>query len=623
MSDSKSNTDRVLDLAGAICNDVASQGDLAELDSMMLADYASRYEYMDYCRVHVALALELRADQATRNVHRQIDVESAARGPDLAVPPTAVPVHLLDGAIHGTIGDLASGWLVAYLIATVVLAIGLAIGAVTHVSQPMQLVQDVPAPSSPVSIPQSIVGRITGMVDCRFAANSKAEDPSPKSKIRNLKSETISKSRNLQISKSLVSLGDRFKLASGLLEITYDTGARVIVQGPAAYEVESPSSGYLAIGKLTARVENAKPQAASLKSEISNPQSPIPNPSLSTLHSPLFTVRTPTATVTDLGTEFGIAVSKEGQTEVHVIQGVVETRSIDVRGMLSPARRVTEGLAVAVGLKTAGIEAVAFAPQSFTRIVRPPTDTPAETAYISAVLADGPMGYWPLNEPAGARKFADRSGNGLVGYAMNKVAAGQPGPLGAGSHASDFHGHDYIDLGQHNQFAMPNNFTVEAWVWIDEAAESSYVFSAIGREGNAGVGWGLAASRQTTGSTDKTPTPPILSFVVQQAKHFDFPLPSGESIKNRWLHLALTFDAANTARLYVNGKLQRSVTGEKSAVTGPVWLNIGCAEPIEADFWRGRLAHIAVYPRALDARHIQKHFDQCPRGGKEAPGKHP
>ena len=39
------------------------------------------------------------------------------------------------------------------------------------------------------------------------------------------------------------------------MEITYDTGAKVILQGPVTYEVESKDSGYLSLGKLTARVE--------------------------------------------------------------------------------------------------------------------------------------------------------------------------------------------------------------------------------------------------------------------------------------------------------------------------------------------------------------------------------
>ncbi|MBU4272518.1 MAG: NPCBM/NEW2 domain-containing protein, partial [Planctomycetes bacterium] len=47
----------------------------------------------------------------------------------------------------------------------------------------------------------------------------------------------------------------------------------------------------------------------------SNPQSLIPNP--------LFSIRTPTAVVTDLGTEFGVEVSEEGDTTSHVFRGSV------------------------------------------------------------------------------------------------------------------------------------------------------------------------------------------------------------------------------------------------------------------------------------------------------------
>ena len=67
---------------------------------------------------------------------------------------------------------------------------------------------------------------------------------------------------------SLVSLGDTFALAAGLMEITYDTGARVILQGPVTYEAES-NGGYLSLGKLTGKLE---------KKGLGNPNSPIPNP---------------------------------------------------------------------------------------------------------------------------------------------------------------------------------------------------------------------------------------------------------------------------------------------------------------------------------------------------------
>jgi hypothetical protein len=116
--------------------------------------------------------------------------------------------------------------------------------------------------------------------------------------------------------KSLVSLGDKFALVSGLLEITYNTGAKVLLQGPVTYSVEA-NGGYLAAGKLTGKLEKK-----SARSEIGNRKSEIP----------AFAVRTPTATVTDLGTEFGVEVGSDGATRAHVFRGSVELRVVDSQG---------------------------------------------------------------------------------------------------------------------------------------------------------------------------------------------------------------------------------------------------------------------------------------------------
>ena len=55
----------------------------------------------------------------------------------------------------------------------------------------------------------------------------------------------------------VVPLGRKYELASGLMEITYDTGAKVILQGPVTYEVESKNGGFLPVGKLTGKVITA------------------------------------------------------------------------------------------------------------------------------------------------------------------------------------------------------------------------------------------------------------------------------------------------------------------------------------------------------------------------------
>ena len=140
---------------------------------------------------------------------------------------------------------------------------------------------------------------------------------------------------------SRVSLGQKCELASGLMEITYDTGAKVILQGPVTYSVET-NGGYLAVGKLTGKLEKKVVSGqwpVVSKSNINNPQSSISNP-----HYPLstipFTIRTPTATVTDLGTEFGVEVNKQGATTSHVFRGSVELQVASADGNAEGDARV-------------------------------------------------------------------------------------------------------------------------------------------------------------------------------------------------------------------------------------------------------------------------------------------
>ena len=232
---------------------------------------------MDYCQVHAALRLQLHAHRATQKVRQQIiDADVPTRvEPDilshraLAPPAPASPL----GLWHGASGYYSSGWPVAYLIATVIFAVGLLIGAFVHVSQPGQHVASpnsapTPNPQRPIPNPSSIVARVTGMVDCVWegpgfrvqgsgAANQKSE-------IRNHNSP--------------LHLGDRLALRSGLLEITYDTGARVILQGPVTYEIESAAGGYLSSWQAlrqTGEVRGQRSEVSVGKSEIRNHQSQI------------------------------------------------------------------------------------------------------------------------------------------------------------------------------------------------------------------------------------------------------------------------------------------------------------------------------------------------------------
>jgi hypothetical protein len=94
-----------------------------------------------------------------------------------------------------------------------------------------------------------------------------------------------------------LAVGQTLHLASGVVEIRFDVGARVVLQGPASFAIESPTSARLTMGKLTVEI---------LAKEAHG-----------------FTVHTAAATFVDLGTEFGVEVSPDGASRVHVFQGEV------------------------------------------------------------------------------------------------------------------------------------------------------------------------------------------------------------------------------------------------------------------------------------------------------------
>ncbi len=91
-------------------------------------------------------------------------------------------------------------------------------------------------------------------------------------------------------------------LERGRVELAYDSGATVVLEGPAVFTVAAAASAALDRGKATITVAGPGP---------GNGQ-------------PRFTLQTPSATVTDLGTSFGVLVSDAGETSVSVFDGIVD-----------------------------------------------------------------------------------------------------------------------------------------------------------------------------------------------------------------------------------------------------------------------------------------------------------
>jgi hypothetical protein len=311
MTQHAENFDRLFQLAAIVGDESTSQQDYAELNSILLTDEECRRSFLEYNRMCVLLRMQSRAARAADNVRRRLNFEPSASCSDASgIPGSETLSSIPSGVVfHGTAGYLTSGWPVAYLIATLIFAVGMAIGGLVNVSQPGKLAVGPSKSRSDLLLPTSdpsVVGRVTGMVDCVFNHDE--------SRIRNAESKMDSPPSSFVTQHSPLHLSDRLVLRSGLLELTYDTGARVILQGPVTYEVESLAGGYLAVGKLTARLEE-RSEVGGQKSELANQQSKIIDQK--------FFVRTPTAIVTDLGTEFGVEVDRRGDTTSQVFRGSV------------------------------------------------------------------------------------------------------------------------------------------------------------------------------------------------------------------------------------------------------------------------------------------------------------
>ena len=335
-------------LLWAACRDDVTQEELSQLEQLADANSAMQL-LVDYLQLDGELHRIICQQSSEDKCFKMLEVNAFSNPQAIEQVESVSPVFPLFSTIaQGTLGCFSSGWPVAYLIATVIFGIGLLIGSHVYMSGSEQLARQ-SAPNR-TSNPQSLipnpspkaplVGRITGMVDCQWAQDPKSEIRNPKQVI-NHQSEIINPS-------SPVSLGDKFVLTSGLMEITYDTGAKVILQGPVTYEVES-NGGFLSVGELTGRLEKrvasgqwlvARNDHKSVDGTLTtshsplappaNPQSSIPNP---------FTIHTPTATVTDLGTEFGVEVPERGDTVVSVFAGEVACQSLaDGKSLGTPTR---------------------------------------------------------------------------------------------------------------------------------------------------------------------------------------------------------------------------------------------------------------------------------------------
>jgi hypothetical protein len=334
---------------------------------------------------------------------------------------------------------------------------------------------------------------------------------------------------------SSISAG-RLRLSSGVMEVEFASGARVVLESPAEFVVLSGNEGLLRHGRMSAHV----PPAARG-----------------------FRLWTSDMVVTDLGTAFGVSLLPDRAPEVHVFEGKVElTRS----GAAEPPSGLTAGRAARV--EPARVRELAADPGAFVR--------EEEVARREAAELRTRYDAWKQacrafdTDPDLRVHFDFERRAGADAALLNSALASDPRTQGVVSGCATTRGRwpdkgalEFKGKGDRVRLNVPGAYTsltYLAWVRVDglpnhfnglcltdwsAAGEVHWQVTNAGeiefsvRDPKSGAGWGQLLS------------PSVFS----------------KERLRRWLHLAAVYDGpGRSMSLYVNGERVASQAIEQSRV---------------------------------------------------------
>jgi len=381
----------------------------------------------------------------------------------------------------------------------------------------------------------------------------------------------------------------RLVLLTGGAEVTFDSGARVVLQGPTTLLLESDKGGELELGRLVARVpERGKG----------------------------FAIRAAKTQVIDLGTEFGVALDHSGEVFAQVFSGRVQLQSSGPGpGEPGELRLLESGEAVRFRADdNAEWETTLYQPNAFLR--RLPGD---DLRFPKSMV-----GYWNFDEQGGPILDSAGSNDGL----LKGGAARIEGLVGAGAARFEGEPGQRVDLGPGGgKFSFDEGITIEA-LFVSEWSGDWYDYDEFFRkedgERRVLLSFQCDHNRQHTASPH-VPEGPCLSFGLNIAgvySELDVPLDGKEGrpalaalTDGRAHHIAATYDARSGVKaLYIDGVLRMSTSHVGPIMSGGASTAFIGNQETNDEAFRGVIDEVAIYREALPAETIAEHWRKAQAG---------
>ena len=380
--------------------------------------------------------------------------------------------------------------------------------------------------------------------------------------------------------------GERIELTGGFAEITFDSGAQVVLAGPGSLDVKSAWEAVLNRGALKASVP---PEAVG------------------------FSVSNPNVEVVDLGTEFTMSADASGTAEVLVLKGEVEAQSNTAAERQPILLKAKESRRFA----TSGVSDISDGGQRLARFTQPVTldHFPPPTHCL----------HWSFDETNGTTFSCDNYGR-EAGPSRMQLKSTSESPLAAlhveGHRGSGlrFDGHVY------GRAALPgisgsSPHTVLFWVRLPKDAKLSNAYAMVAWSANGEasgshpthIGWNRNPAEGTVG-------------VLRTDYGGGYAMGATPLRDGQWHHIAVVFIPGEGAhqpigvKQYVDGRLEgegessppgsdifsRKSSGERSsAISDTLWLGsrLGISN-VRAERFVGQMDELFVADRALEPEEI-------------------
>jgi hypothetical protein len=385
-----------------------------------------------------------------------------------------------------------------------------------------------------------------------------------------------------------------FNLKKGLLSIAYDQGVKIVVEGPALFEIER-SGIFLEYGRMYSQVSEAGTG---------------------------FTVNTPGSQFVDMGTEFGVQAEFDGSTELHVTRGKVQLFA-GADGQSKTSQTVTEDEAVRYNAKSGLVKDIRIKKNAFVRKISSALNQAwmGSSPYEQTVLETRPLYYWRF----------DGDGQGLLRDEMNPrlndeyKLFGSPGysdgpDLGAGKNvALQLTGHqkDYAVLrGCTDEADNADAFSIAMWIRPEKNVSSDdHIVMRLIRLTDGSKGAGRALRFNNMNRFIFSPLGMAGIKLDERVENLDQTLiRSKPVVVDTWHHVVIAYTKNERVNLYVDGRLEDSqkIVGPPDRLTDNLQWCLGhgyYSESKTSTSFAGSIDEISHYNRELSAQEVKMLYE--------------